>query len=79
MAEAEHKVKILLAAQDKAGSVVGGLTKTLGGLATAAAGLAAGAVAGVGALGAELVKMTDVAASVDLTRQAFKVLAYSIG
>jgi len=79
VAEAEHKVKILLAAQDKAGSVVGGLTKTLGGLATAAAGLAAGAVAGVGALGAELVKMTADAASVDQTRQAFNALADSIG
>jgi len=79
VAETEHKVKILLAARDQAGSVVGGLTKTLGGLATAAAGLAAGAVAGVGALGAGLADLAIAAAPIEQVRSTFFALTESIG
>jgi phage-related protein len=79
VAETQHKVSIILNAQDNARSIIGGLTTSLGGLATAAAGLAAGAVAGVGALGAELADLAMEAAPVGQVQETFDALAESIG
>jgi len=79
VAETQHKVSLILNAEDKAQSIVGGLTKSLGGLATAAAGLAAGAVAGVGALGAGLADLAMEAAPIQQVQETFDALAASVG
>jgi phage-related protein len=77
--ETSYRVKIILNAQDKTRAALGGLTKTLGGVATAATGLALGAVAGVGALAVGITKLALDAAPIEQVSQTFDTLAESIG
>lgn len=76
---ADEKIKIIILGIDRASGPLRGVTKRLQGLGRAALMASGGAIAGLGAIGAGIIKLTINAASLSQVRAAFDGIAQSAG